>query len=72
MVVALHLVTPPMEFPSLGLPFSEYAAIHAKSLPNKIPKKFHLLKKFQQNSICSGLGLDSKLARTPTMCLVHN
>ncbi len=38
--------------------FSSYLAIHAKSLPNKIHAKFHLLRRFLQNSICSGLGLD--------------
>ncbi len=59
-------------FTSLRLPFSEYSAILAKSPPNKIPKKFHLLRKFPQNSICSGLGLDSELTRNPAMCLVHN
>jgi hypothetical protein len=45
-------------FTSLGLPFSEYLAILAKSPPNKIPTKFHLLRRFPQNSICSGLGLN--------------
>jgi hypothetical protein len=33
-------------FTSLGLLFSKYLAILAKSLPNKIPAKFHLLRKF--------------------------
>ncbi len=59
-------------FTSLGLPFSKYSAILAKSPPNKIPKKFYLLRKFPQNPICLGLGLDSELARNPAMCLVHN
>ncbi len=69
-------------FTSVGLPFSKYLAILAKSLPNKIPVKFHSLRKFPQNSIlsgsshknsiCSRLGLDSELAGNPTMCLVHN
>jgi hypothetical protein len=57
-------------FTSLRLPLSEYLAILAKSPPNKIPAKFHLLRKFPQNSICSGLGLDSKLVRNSAMCLV--
>jgi hypothetical protein len=59
-------------FTSFGIPFSEYSAILAKSLPNKIPEKFHLLRKFPQNSIHSGLRLNYKLARNPPMCLVHN
>jgi hypothetical protein len=59
-------------FTSFGLPFSEYSAILAKSLPNKIPEKFHSLREFPQNSICSRLGLDSELTRNPAMCLVHN
>ncbi len=51
------------------LPFSKYLAILAKSLPNKIPVKFHLLRKFPQNSICSGLGLDSdSLGIPPFVC----
>ncbi len=45
-------------FTSLGLPCSKYLANLAKSLPNKIPTKFHLLRKFPQISICSGLRLD--------------
>jgi hypothetical protein len=44
-------------FTSLGLPSSKYSAIFAKSPPNKIPPKFHLLGKFPQNFICSGFGL---------------
>jgi hypothetical protein len=33
---------PPLwNFTSLGLPFSKYSAILAKSLPNKFPAKFH-------------------------------
>jgi hypothetical protein len=54
-------------FTSLRLPFSKYSAILAKNLPNEIPKKFHLLRKFLQNSICLGLGLDSELTRNPAM-----
>jgi hypothetical protein len=57
---------------SLGLRFSKYLAILAKSLPNEIPAKFHLLRKFLHNSICSRLGINSELARNPAMCLVHN
>jgi hypothetical protein len=52
-------------FLSLGLPLSKYLAILAKSLPNEIPAKFHLLRKFLQNSIRSGHGLNSKLAGNP-------
>jgi hypothetical protein len=63
---------PVWKFTSLELPFSKYLAILAKSLPNKIPAKFHSLRKFPQNSICSGLGLNSELAGNPAMCLVHN
>jgi hypothetical protein len=59
-------------FTPLGLPLSEYSAILPKSLPNKIPMKFHLLRKFLQNSTRSGLGLNSKLTGNPGMCLVHN
>jgi hypothetical protein len=44
-------------FTSLGLSFSKYSAILAKSPPNKIPLKFHLLRKFPQNSFA--LDLDS-------------
>ncbi len=52
-------------FTSLGLSFSKYSAILAKSPPNKIPVKFHLLRKFPHNSICSGLGLNSNLPEIP-------
>jgi hypothetical protein len=70
--IGLHIGLPTVEFTSLRLPFSKYSAILAKSPPNKILAKFHLLRKFPQNSIHSGLGLDSELARNPAMCLVHN
>jgi hypothetical protein len=66
------LPTSMWNFTSFGLPFRKYSAILAKSTPNKIPEKFHSLRKFLQNSIRSGLGLDSKLARNPVMSLVHN
>jgi hypothetical protein len=59
-------------FTPLGLLFSKYLVILAQSPPNKISAKFHSIRKFPQNSICSGLGLKSKLAGNPTMCLVHN
>jgi hypothetical protein len=48
-------------FTSHGLPFSKYSAILAKSPPSKILVKFHSLRKFPQNSICSGLRLNSNL-----------
>jgi hypothetical protein len=59
-------------FTFLGLPFSKYLAILAKSPQNKIPGKFYLLRNFPKKSISSGLGIDSELVRNPAMCLVHN
>jgi hypothetical protein len=57
---------------SLRLPLREYLVIIAKSPPNKIPTKFHLLRIFPQNFICSGLGLDSELAGNHAISLVRN
>ncbi len=59
------LKIPMWNFTFLGLPFSKYSAILAKSPPKKIPAKFCLLRKVWWNSICSGLGLNSNLPEIP-------